>query len=193
MFKKQNGFTLIELMVALTVMGVAIAIGIPSFNKQIMNNQSVALGEDFVSALNLARVTAVTGRKGATQTLQPRASICASVDGATCSGAAGGWSQGFIAFVDMATSDSAAAPIVGTVLQVWPRRGNRADITVRLNGSDISFVRFTSVGTLARINNVNFPVIVNAEMRKCSGNAGRTITVGLSGLLSVVRKVCVVY
>lgn len=189
MFKKQNAFTLIELMVTLAVLGIAIAIGIPSFNTQILNNRSAALGEDFASAVNLARSEAV--KRAA------RVSLCASTDGATCNGAANNWRGGFIAVVDRATNDNAAAPLltdaanpVGTVLHVWERQDDRAIITVRRGGNAISFIRYTTLGTLARID--NNPITIDAELNKCSGDAGRTISIGLSGLVAVARKVCVV-
>ncbi len=185
--KKQQAFTLIELMVTLAVLGIAMGIAIPSFNTQILNNRSVALGEDFALALNLARSEAV---KRST-----RVSVCASTDGATCNGAANNWRGGFIAVVDRAPADNTPAPQltdvanpVAVVLRVWPAQNAQADIQVTAAGNAISFIRYTGLGTLARVT--NNPITIDAEMTHCSGDAGRTITIGLAGLVGVKRKTC---
>jgi type IV fimbrial biogenesis protein FimT len=60
----QRGFTLVELMVTLTVVGVLLAIGIPSFAKLIANNRIATQTNEFVSALNLARSEAVRRSQG---------------------------------------------------------------------------------------------------------------------------------
>jgi type IV fimbrial biogenesis protein FimT len=60
----QRGFTLIELMVTVTVAGVVLAIGIPSFTKLIANNRIATQTNEFVSALNLARSEAVRRAQG---------------------------------------------------------------------------------------------------------------------------------
>ena len=85
-----RGFTIIELMITVAIAAIVLAVAIPSFQAQIRNNQSIALGEDFASAINFARSEAV---KRAT-----RVSLCASDNGISCGGA---WTDGFIAFVDV--------------------------------------------------------------------------------------------
>ena len=61
---RQRGFTLIELMVTLTVAGVLLALGIPSFSKLIANNRIATQTNEFVSALNMARSEAVRRSQG---------------------------------------------------------------------------------------------------------------------------------
>ena len=190
MLKNQKAFTLVELLVTVTVISIILGIAIPSFNSQILNNKSVALSEDFVTALNLARSEAV---KRAT-----RVTLCSSQDGSTCSGAASDWAKGFIVVVDYAVTDNAASPLLtdathptSTILYVWQKQDIKADISVNRDATPISFVRYSSLGTLARID--NNPVTINTEMHGCTGKAGRTITVGLAGLVSVVRTNCTVY
>ena len=83
MLRQIRGFTLIELMVTLTVLAIVLGIAVPSFQKQIINNKSLTFSEEFAAALNYARSQAVKTTK--------RVSICASSDGATCTGS---WSEG---------------------------------------------------------------------------------------------------
>jgi type IV fimbrial biogenesis protein FimT len=178
MLKRHKGFTLIELMITVAIAAIVLAIAIPSFTSQIANNRSAALGEDFATAVNFVRSEAVK-RRG-------RVSLCASADGATCAGA---WTDGFIVFVDTALADTAPAPIVvaANVLRVWKKPDDGAVITATSGGA-VTFLRYNSLGVLAR--NVAAPVVINARLAHCSGNSARTITVGLSGLVSVARTAC---
>ena len=178
MLKQTKGFTLIELMVTLAVAAIVLGIAVPSFNTQILNNRSIALGEDFATALNFVRSEAV--KRGG------RVSLCASSDGATC---VGNWVDGFIAFVDGAVSDTAGAPVVGTVLRVWEQQNPSAEITVRRGGVDVDFVRYTGLGTLARVASNN-PITVESQLAHCTNNSARRTTVGLSGLVAIEGIAC---
>lgn len=185
---KEKGFTLIELMVTLTVTAIVLGIAIPSFNTQILNNRSIVLGEDFATALNFARSEAV--KRGG------RVSICASKDGATCEGE---WKEGFIVFVDYATADNEVAPDLvnpdgGTdILRAWKKQDEQALITFK-NGDDgdLTFMRFTGLGTLARVSDID-EVVIESELKNCKSNSARKITVRLSGMVGVERKACTTY
>lgn len=176
MGQRQRGFTLIELMVTLAVLAIVFAIAAPSFTTMINNNRSAALGEELVTALNYARSEAV--KRGS------RVSVCASSDGATCSGAAT-WIQGWIVFTDNAASDSATSPTVGAVLRRWEAPNAGAVISVS-QGAATNFVRYTRLGTLGRFSQVE----VNSSVSGCSGNAARTVTIGPAGLLNVAHSSC---
>ncbi|MGR8918548.1 MAG: GspH/FimT family pseudopilin [Gammaproteobacteria bacterium] len=57
--KKQNGFTIIELMVAIAVAMIVLGMGVPSFAALIRNNDAVAEINDLAAAISLARSEAV--------------------------------------------------------------------------------------------------------------------------------------
>lgn len=57
---KVKGFTLIELMIAIVVLAILIAIAAPSFTKQIQRNQMRSAMADFITAVAYARSQAVT-------------------------------------------------------------------------------------------------------------------------------------
>ncbi len=169
----------------LVVAAVVIGVAIPSFTTQILNNRSVAAGEDFVAALNFAKSEAIH-RAGV------RVSLCASSDGATCGST--DWRDGFIAVVDYAAAEVTPAPALtdashaaSTILRVWKKLNNQSVVTVTQGGS-ASFIRFNHEGTLARVT--NNPVIINAHLSNCTNNAKRTITVGIGGVISVAKVAC---
>ncbi len=90
--KKHNGFTLIELMITLAIVGILLLVGLPSLKSTMQGNQLVAATNELLSALHVARSEAIK--------LNARVSICATAgDGTTdCSGT--DWSQGWVVFVD---------------------------------------------------------------------------------------------
>ena len=76
--KKPLGFSLLELLVAVTVLAVLAAIAFPNYQTLVKNNRRTAQLNDLVSALNLARSEAVANGNNV--------EVCASIDQSTCSG-----------------------------------------------------------------------------------------------------------
>ena len=127
-----QGFTLVELMVTLTVGLILMLVGIPLFTTTTQNNRVAAASNTLVAHLNLARNEAV--KRGVPVT------ACASTDGATCA-TLNDWNQGLIVFVDGGTAGS----VDGTdqILRVGDGSGD-----VTLTGST-AFVRYLADGTLS--------------------------------------------
>lgn len=59
--KKSSGFTLIELMIALAIMALLIALGVPSFVDWIRNIKIRSTAEAFTASLQTARTEAIKG------------------------------------------------------------------------------------------------------------------------------------
>ncbi len=81
-----RGFTLIEMMVTITVFMILAMIAVPSFRNASLSSQLRSSANDFIASANFARSEAI--KRGIPVTM------CVSTDGATC--AAGGWEQGWI-------------------------------------------------------------------------------------------------
>lgn len=179
MRKYQQAFTLIELMITVSIAAIVLAIAIPSFNIQILNHRSIALGEELATSMNYARSEAV--KRGT------RVSVCASNNGTACIGT---WTDGWIVFVDAAVTDNAAAGVIASppaegVLRYWSDIDSRASI-VATGGKTL--IRFTGLGTLGRVD--NNPVAITSHMTGCKNNAARTTEVGLSGAVNMARTNC---
>lgn len=175
---KQTGFTLVELIVAVCVFGIAIALSLPNFNRMMTNNQSANLGMDAVAALNYARSEAV--KRGA------RVSICpATADSCLTST---DWNKGWIAFLDTASSDSASTATVGTIIKRWNSFSTRDRISVKSGSNDVGFLRFTSSGALGW--STDNSRVMSTYTDKCKGSYQSQITVNLAGMVRSTKIAC---
>jgi type IV fimbrial biogenesis protein FimT len=87
---KQRGFTLIELMVAVALLGMLLSMAVPALNQFTNNARQTGAINDFVASMHMARSTAVTTNS--------RVTVCASSNQRTCEVVP--WDQGWIAFTD---------------------------------------------------------------------------------------------
>jgi type IV fimbrial biogenesis protein FimT len=86
-----KGFTLIELIVTIAILGIMLTIAIPSFRSLIINNRIATQSNDFISDIAHARAEAV--RRNA------RISICKSNTGTSCVASAN-WQDGWVVWLD---------------------------------------------------------------------------------------------
>jgi type IV fimbrial biogenesis protein FimT len=131
MTTKQTGFTLIELMVTIAVLGILLSIGIPSYQNMVLNSRITAQANQVITALNYARSEAVKRAAPAT--------VCATNGGAACAGSKG-WSTGWLVFADAngnGTVDGGEA-----VLRVWPALGGNNTLNTETNTK----ITFTATG-----------------------------------------------
>lgn len=92
MNKKSQGFTLLEIMIALVIIAILATIALPSFNNTIVKNKMDTKASDLLRDFNLARSEAI--KRGVSVT------ICPSDDGTQCSGGTD-YSKGWIIFTDL--------------------------------------------------------------------------------------------
>lgn len=123
-----SGFTLVELMVTLTLLVILVSIGVPSFRTYTANSATTDAANIMLGAINQARHEAVT--RGLAVCL------CQSDDGSSC-GDSTAWESGWLLIERACSSPS-------ETLGVQPPIG-RATI---VGESDITAIDFTSRGYL---------------------------------------------
>ncbi len=89
--KKNTGFTLIEMMVTIAIVGTFASIAVPSFSQLIESNRISTATNELVANLLLTRSEALKRSNSVT--------LCASTNQATCSGTTD-YSKGWIVFLD---------------------------------------------------------------------------------------------
>jgi type IV fimbrial biogenesis protein FimT len=169
MHTRVHGFTLLELMTSIAVLGVLLAIGVPAFSTIIRNNQIAAESGNLVSALMLARSEALT--RGI------RVSVCAAADEENCAATAD-WSRGWIVFAD----DFGAAGVLNDSdepLQYWPAPADG----VSINTTALAV-------TFSRTARAELPVTFNVSKADCTGDQRREINVDRSGRVRLQRVTC---
>ncbi len=90
--KRNSGFTLLELLITITIVGIIATFAVPSFREMVLNNRLSAQINETTSLVGYARSEASKGLTGVV-------TVCASADSATCGGSSN-WETGFIVFRD---------------------------------------------------------------------------------------------
>lgn len=88
----QRGLTLIELITTVAVLGISLAVVVPSWTSFAQRNQVAATANLLLTHLRFARSSAVYRHEFV--------SLCPSSDGSSCSGNPFGWHEGYLIFSD---------------------------------------------------------------------------------------------
>ena len=89
--RRDGGFTLIELMIAIALVALLLATAVPALDDFTNDARQTGAINDFISAIHLARNTAITTNS--------RVTMCASASGTGCE--ITGWDNGWIVFGDL--------------------------------------------------------------------------------------------
>lgn len=132
---RQRGFTLVELMVALTVIIVLASLAMPSMIEFIARNRISSQTNELIADISLARSESAT--RGA------RVSLCVSSSGTGCGGS--NWAAGRMVFVD--TNGNGAVDAGETILKVTSALGSNTTLTAA-GFPNAAFIQFRSYGGL---------------------------------------------
>lgn len=144
-FKKEQGVSLIEIMMTISILSIIMFVGIPSFQNFFESARNDAVSEGVVSALQLARSEAL--RRGETVILCQRTE---NAGVAQCEGNGGDWSDGWL-----------LTDANNTVIRDWRMRGD-INVNVSSNGVATSTIAINSRGMLDRnIHNAGITLLLN--------------------------------
>ncbi len=91
---RQGGFTLVSLLISVSIMGILLAVGIPYFQSSALRSTLGAYTNHLNAGAKLARSEAMKRKT--------IIAICPSTDGSTCT--TGNWNQGWIVY-DQSTAE----------------------------------------------------------------------------------------
>lgn len=95
----ERGLTLLELLIAMTIVAILAGVGVPSFTNFVANQNRLSGTNELSYTLALARSEALKRSQFVT--------VCRSVDQSSCAGAGGDWSDGWIVFANTAIANAA--------------------------------------------------------------------------------------
>lgn len=168
---RQQGLTLVELMVTLAVAIILIAVGMPLFSGVAGSNRATTQANNLVAALKLARSEAVKRAETVT--------VC-SGSPLTCGGA-GDWAGGW--FVQTDTNGNGSIDAVD-VLRQWEALAATATVTVT-GGASVVFL-----ATGEANGNYTFELNDSDATGSAGGTALRCVTVTNSGQVRSARGAC---
>jgi type IV fimbrial biogenesis protein FimT len=178
---RENGFTLVELLITIVIVTTLLAMGVPSFRDFLKNNRLVAQSNGLVAALQLARSEAV---KRSTDTV-----MCASSNQTTCTGNSD-WDKGWIVFSDLNLNGSpdvgAAAPLCEDTEDCMLLTSDALSGGNKITSTAAS-LRFSPTGLAA---NGGATVTLNLVSDKCENDQSRKILITLQGHTIVTKQAC---
>jgi type IV fimbrial biogenesis protein FimT len=164
---RENGFTLVELMITLVIAAILLTVAVPSFNTTIKDNRLITDANRLVSSLALARSEAVKHGRTAT--------VCVSSDQATCTGETD-WTLGWMVWVDVDGDTNLDASEERGFIDAFP--GN----SVTFAGGAAQ-IQFTAQGAAT----------ANVTLDLCddrAGETGRRINISNTGRANTSNLVC---
>lgn len=127
-----NGFTLIETLVVIAVVGILIALAAPSFQSVIMKNKVQAAASEFQSAMALARSEAV--KRGG----DARITVVAN----SLSSGSAVWTSGLTVFYDTTTNANGNAPPSDASKLIMKTSAMDPDVLATVNFNAVTFNGF---------------------------------------------------
>jgi type IV fimbrial biogenesis protein FimT len=167
--QNNRGFTLVEMMVTLAVLGIILGIAAPSMQSFIRNTRLASGSEELLMSLMMAQSEAI--KRGSSVTVCNTANPTA--DSPSCSNSSD-WRSGWLVFVDV--NNDGVLDTGETVLKVGQPPKKIDSITAKSGLNDISLVRFRSFIT---------PGNKDVAFSFCSsGSSERVVKVSKSGSIS---------
>ncbi len=168
-----SGFTMLELMIALSIGAILATIAVPSYQSMMVQSRLATQSNEFLTALHFSRSEAV--KRGM------RVTMCKSSSGTTCT-TGSGWQNGWIVYSDSGTTG--AIDSSDQILRVFPAlKGSTMDGGTRFTNWIAYLPNGSSQGSgySGLVGNGTFILCNNTKGRKIIiNNTGRPYTETLS-------------
>lgn len=164
---KNRGFTLIELMVTVSVLAILITVAVPGFADLIRNTQAKAMTNGIVAALQFARSEAIKRNQ--------QVNVCPGgviADCAATPAAPGAWADGWVVYVN------------GTAIALRSWDAPEGSVVIEQDLGTDAEISFLGTGS------ANAATRIEASLSSCSGDEKRIIGVTAIGRVSLFRTDC---
>ncbi|WP_181880944.1 GspH/FimT family pseudopilin [Crenobacter cavernae] len=178
LLRHQRGFTLLELMITLSVLAILVAVAAPAFNQTMASSRAAGLSNALVGSLNLARSEAI--KRGQTVT------VCktANPNAANTNCAAGAaWRDGWLVFVDNGTRGTVDGNDV-RIKVVQP--SGIGETNVSAGGNVANYLSFLPRGESRGSDGA----VPSASLNICTGGIQRRVLVNAVGRTHIAKGDC---
>jgi type IV fimbrial biogenesis protein FimT len=186
---RSAGFTILELMIAVAVLGILLGIGVPSFQGIMRQNRLAAQTNELLAAAAMARSEAV--KRGTTVSICPMTAPDADENVVACADNSS-WSNGWMVFSDdqgtVGEYDHDGTEPDDVIIQRWtPSTDRRITVT---NAAVTSLTYRGDGGTTLGAGGATI-FTVAPEAGYCSNAQGaRDVTITATGRVNAVRRDC---
>ena len=157
-----RGFTLMELLITISVLAILTTLALPAFTQFIQNNRLAGQANEFVAATQLARSEAI--KRGV------NVAVCSSDDGDACGGA---FTDGWIVIEDPGGDDE--------VIQRYPSPGDDFSFTPASGNATFTADGFSTAAA---------EIELDITLTGCTNDNARRILVERTGRVSSRRVDC---
>lgn len=164
--KKESGITLLNIITALAIMAVGLAITAPNVVQMVAKNRFEAQANDFIISLNLTRSEAIKRNINVT--------MCPSTNGSSCA-AAGNWNRGWIIL-----------DANNVLLKVYPKPAGSISILADVNADFGTDIIYQPDGRTTRQGNLVLCYIDTSNALNLV--SGRTISVSATGRPNLAKN-----
>jgi type IV fimbrial biogenesis protein FimT len=187
--RQSAGFTIIEVMVTLALLGAVLAIGLPNLREFLTRGQVSTITTEFASDASRARTEAISRNSCVTMCMSSNTSNALSGGTPTCATAGQNWQAGWILFANPSCSGTQNSPVTNNSTLISVRQKGDSKFTLeQASGSALRRITFDSRGLAAGVSK-NLSLIYNEDINSvhdrsiCLSYAGR-ITIKTYGGVS---------
>lgn len=179
MVHPELGVTLVEMLVALSILVILMMIAAPSFQVQVAKSRLTDASDALFQTLQRARTEAIR--------LGKRVTVCKSSNGTACDTSQTGWETGWIAFID--TNHSGPSPAVDPGEIITFKVGQFSNVKIKGNGELARYVSYAADGRAKMLNGgmlMGTLRICNPSSALKDNERAREIVISSSGRLRIV-------
>lgn len=173
-FVRDQGFTLVELMITLAILAIVGSFAMPAFRDTILNTRIKTASNDLIGIMQIARSESIKRKRPIT--------VCVRVPNTTTCSAKTNWSDGLVMWIDT-NSDGVVDGGEEVLRQTEEiQRG-------------ITIITFAALAQLSFLPDGTSTAPVNTEFRVCDNERinekGRSITIGFTGRPKSSEYTCI--